>query len=111
MRRVTEAANGPHTTFHFVPPAESSSSTPHDVSKLPGATGTEFRNRGISEGVQLSRLHVVLHLTIPNGRIELCEPLAEARELLGRERLNLVFEFFDFGHGNLTTATSRQATW
>src|SRR5687768_15980370 len=69
-------------------------------SKVGGASGLVMPQRLLGELVELSGLHVGLHLRIPGGGIEFGEPLPELGELAGGKLLDLLFDLLDLGHYN-----------
>ena len=52
----------------------------------------------IRQGIELSRVNVLLDLVIPCRPIELKEPGAKLRKLLGGERLNPSLDLLDLAH-------------
>ena len=69
----------------------------HDESVLAGAALAEIGERLLGETVELTDLGVALDLLIEACGIECVKPIAESRELVGRELGDGFFEVFD-GH-------------
>jgi hypothetical protein len=61
----------------------------------------------VDECVEAPGRDILFNSPIPDGRVELCEPGTKRVELLRRQFLHRLFDFFDRGHGFSLSAGAR----
>jgi hypothetical protein len=52
----------------------------------------------VRDRIELSGLHIVLKLPVPDPGVELGEPVSEVAQFIVGQGLNFVLNLFDFGH-------------
>src|SRR5687768_11031077 len=66
-----------------------------------------LRTRFSGELIELPRGHVAFKLPIPHLPVILGEPIAERRQLFGRQVLNFALEGFNLSHGGTNDTSCR----